>query len=96
MSYIVAAKERNGKNKCFLGGFFNTNFSNTVWFVSPTGLCDGYASILQVDPFLDFSLGSVYIYVGMIVSTKRGSTRSYGLNLSWVQLFIKTESQHIS
>ena len=84
------------KTSASLEVFFNTNFSNTVWFVSPTGLCDGYASILQVDPFLDFSLCSVYIYVGMIVSTKRGGARSYGLNLSSVQIFIKTESQHIS
>ena len=50
--------------------FFNTNFSNTVWFVSPMSLYYGYTSMLQVNPFLDFSLYNVNIHAGMIVSTK--------------------------
>ena len=50
--------------------FFNTTFSNTVWFVSPKCFCDGYASILQINPFLDFSLYSINIHVAMIVGTK--------------------------
>ena len=36
------------------------------------GLCAGYASMLQVNPLLDFSLYSVNIniHAGMIVGTK--------------------------
>ena len=34
------------------------------------GLCAGYASMLQVNSLLDFSLYSVNIHAGMIVGTK--------------------------
>ena len=69
---IHRGRERDEMTKisASLEVFFNTNVSTTVWFVSPMGVCYGYASMLQVNPFLHFSLYSVYIHAGMIVSTK--------------------------
>ena len=62
-------REEMTKISASLEVFFNTNFSNTVWLY---GLMLGYASMLQVNSFLDFSLYSVNIniHVAMIVGTK--------------------------
>ena len=63
-------REEMTKISASLEVFFNSNFSNTVWFVSPMSLYYGYTSMLQVNPFLDFSLYNVNIHAGMFVSTK--------------------------